>query len=362
MSMLEQLRDDASNEWSGQCQTRLYDEAVGDTTVAIGHVNQDSFVSPSALQPGTRTLDKAIPLLDVLQRERVSVERNHAEHQKPASEDRLSRNWGCWQRVVLRRIRHVDERVKLEVDTLHRGHRSPNLIALRGESGDNLDLDRTAHGFSMTKPQQRRSPSDSASFQCCTRSRAERQVVRHGSMTTVTGDGRPLLVLISGSPGSGKSTLGRLLSKEMRLPHLNRDEIWAGLRFTHQRGASDDVLVRGIVAEYGALEHLLAVGVSLIADGTLYRGEFEANIRRLQDLAQVVNLHVRSSRASQRFEERELALDQSAEDLDRKLDKLQEIQDLVSEPLDLTCQTIEITNEDDFEPSVEQIISELHQM
>jgi len=160
MSMLEQLRDDSSNEWSGQCQTGLYDEAVGDRTAAIGHVNQDSFVSPSALQPGTRTLDKAIPLPDVLERERVSVERNHAEHQKPASEDRLSRHWGCRQRVVLGRIRHADERVKLEVDTLHSGDGSPNLIALRGENGDNLDLDRMAHGFSMTKPQQRRSPSE----------------------------------------------------------------------------------------------------------------------------------------------------------------------------------------------------------
>jgi len=160
MSMPEQLRDDSSDEWSGQCQTGLNDEAVGDRTVAVGQINQDSFVSPSALQPGTRTLDEAIPLLDVLQRERVSVERNHAEHQKPASEDRLSGHWGCWQRVVLGRIRHVDERVKLEVDALHRGHGSPNLIALRGESGDNLDLDRTAHGFSMTKPQQRRFPSE----------------------------------------------------------------------------------------------------------------------------------------------------------------------------------------------------------
>lgn len=190
---------------------------------------------------------------------------------------------------------------------------------------------------------------------------AERRIVVHGSMRGVTGDGRPLLVLISGSPGSGKSTLGRRLSQEMRLPHLNRDEIWAGLRFTHERGAPDSVLSRGIVAEYGAIEHLLAVGVSLIADGTLYRGEFEANVRRLQDLAQVVNLHVRSSQASQRFEQRERSLDQPTEDVERKMRKLHEIRNLVAEPLDLPCRTIEITNEEDFEPSVEQIIRELHQ-
>jgi len=183
-----------------------------------------------------------------------------------------------------------------------------------------------------------------------------------GSMSSVTGDGRPLLVLISGSPGSGKSTLGRQLSELLRLPHLNRDEIWSGLRFTHRRGASDGVLSRGIVAEYGALEHLLAVGVSLIADRTLYRGEFEANVRRLQDLAQVVNVHVRSSHAQQRFEERERAVEQSVEEFDRKMRKVQEIREVVSNPLDLSCSVIEVPNEDGFQPSVEQIASELRRM
>jgi hypothetical protein len=145
----------------------------------------------------------------------------------------------------------------------------------------------------------------------------------------------------------------------MRLPHLNRDEIWAGLRLTHSRGAPEAVLSRGIVAEYGALEHLLAVGVSVIADGTLYRGEFEANVRRLRDLADVVNLHVRSSRAAERFEERERLLDQPKDEFDRKMRKIYEIEAAVSEPLDLSCRVIEVANEDDFDPSVEQLVQKL---
>lgn len=178
-------------------------------------------------------------------------------------------------------------------------------------------------------------------------------------MAAVSGDGRPLLILISGSPGSGKTTLGRRLSEATRLPHLNRDEIWTGLRLTHQRGAPEAVLTRGIVAEYGAIEHLLAVGVSLIADGTLYRGEFEGNVRRLRDLAEVVNLHVRSNRAAERFEKRERLRSQPAEELERKLRKIVEIEAAVAEPLELSCRVIEVANEDDFDPSVEQLAQEL---
>ena len=180
-----------------------------------------------------------------------------------------------------------------------------------------------------------------------------------GSMAIVTLAERPLLVLVSGAPGSGKSTLARRLSEATRLPHLDRDEIWAGLRLTHRRGGPDALLSRGVVAQFGALEHLLAVGVSLIADGTLYRGEHEASVRRLRDLAEVVNLHVRSDRAAQRFEERERSVDQPREELDSALRRMSSVQRLVTEPLDLSCRMIEVVNDDDFDPSVEQLVREL---
>jgi len=37
--------------------------------------------------------------------------------------------------------------------------------------------------------------------------------------------GRPLLVLVSGAPGSGASTLSRRLAAELRLPFLTRDDL-----------------------------------------------------------------------------------------------------------------------------------------
>ena len=34
---------------------------------------------------------------------------------------------------------------------------------------------------------------------------------------------KPLAVVVSGAPGSGKTTLARDLSQEIGLPHLNKD-------------------------------------------------------------------------------------------------------------------------------------------
>jgi len=127
--------------------------------------------------------------------------------------------------------------------------------------------------------------------------------------------GLPLLVLVSGAPASGKTTLAQELSNLLTVFHLNRDEIWDGLRFTVGRGGDPSLARRGVVAEYGVLEHLLAVGVSVVADGTLYAGEFEAHVRRLRDLADVVNVHCRAANSIERDRARQEGLGWSEVDL-----------------------------------------------
>jgi adenylate kinase family enzyme len=43
---------------------------------------------------------------------------------------------------------------------------------------------------------------------------------------------QPLLVLISGVPGGGKTTLARSLADHLIVPHLNKDVVRDGLWFT----------------------------------------------------------------------------------------------------------------------------------
>jgi predicted kinase len=94
----------------------------------------------------------------------------------------------------------------------------------------------------------------------------------------------PLLVLVSGAPGSGKTTLAIEIAQALGLFQLHRDGIWDGLRFTAARGRGEP-LAHGVDVWYAAMALLLKSGVSLVADGTLYRGWDESNIRPCSDSA-----------------------------------------------------------------------------
>ena len=53
---------------------------------------------------------------------------------------------------------------------------------------------------------------------------------------------RPRIVLLTGAPGSGKSTLGRNLSSALRVPFIARDDVRGGMAMT--AGAWDGTLER----------------------------------------------------------------------------------------------------------------------
>ena len=166
-------------------------------------------------------------------------------------------------------------------------------------------------------------------------------------------DRRPLLVLGSGAPGAGKSTLARRLADYMRLVHIDRDAFFWSLSYT--QGEQIDRRSVGIPAYYESLVYLLKKGVSLVTDGTLYRGASEQDIAAyLAPVARIVNVHCRATNEKERFRSREIerAGGVAPEWLDGHMPRLDAIYADTCDPLDLGCMCIEVDSTDQYSPSV----------
>jgi len=141
----------------------------------------------------------------------------------------------------------------------------------------------------------------------------------------------PLLVVVSGVPGGGKTTLARRLAAELRLPHLNRDLVRDGIWATDGVNAGPATWDVWMAAVKLYLQHR----VSLVVDQTMYRGLSDVTIaRELAPISLLVNVHVEASNARERFAARITADVRGAPYLDQALARFDEILGEVADPMD----------------------------
>lgn len=169
----------------------------------------------------------------------------------------------------------------------------------------------------------------------------------------------PLLVIVSGAPGSGKTTLATKLAAHMRLLHLERDVFFRSLE--HTTGKKVDRPTVGVPRFYEVATKLLTVGASLIIDSTLYKGISEDAIIELQAIADVVNIHCRAAEPHERFYVREVKRANGAvpQWLPEFMPHLEKIYPLVVEPLELSWDTIEVETTTTYKPTVAWIAEAL---
>ena len=100
---------------------------------------------------------------------------------------------------------------------------------------------------------------------------------------------KPVIVYVSGAPGSGKTTLARLLADQLYIPSISSDLVHGGVAFLkpeHNRKQTlNDVFVPIMI-------NMSQRGISFIVDQVLQKGVSEADIiDRLRPYATIINIH-----------------------------------------------------------------------
>ena len=123
---------------------------------------------------------------------------------------------------------------------------------------------------------------------------------------------KPKCIIITGRPGSGKTTLAGELSKKMYLPKISRDEIKEG--YVNTFGVKHDSLPRdtnGIVNEvfFETILNLLRGNVSILVEAAFQHKLWDLVIPRINEIAltYIVVCDLSAERSARRHLERGLS-------------------------------------------------------
>ena len=108
-------------------------------------------------------------------------------------------------------------------------------------------------------------------------------------MTESSNSEFPTLIIVTGCPGSGKTTLAHALAHEVRCPAICRDEIKEGyINTTNNSGMpGDDITWNIYKLFFDTLKLLLTNKVTLIAEAAFQHKLWTPKLEQLKDIARI---------------------------------------------------------------------------
>lgn len=172
---------------------------------------------------------------------------------------------------------------------------------------------------------------------------------------------RPPVVIVTGAPGTGKTTLARELGKLLRLPVIEKDRIKEALMDeldVPDRAASRRVGIATYAVLYHTAASVLQAGVGVVIESNFHRGRSESGLARLAELgaAKVVLCRTAPGLALRRYRERHASGARHAGHFDDVVVSESDpaLWDNWREP-DLPLAVLEVDTSDDYEPSIAEV-------